>query len=238
MVETQKSAGAVIIGDEILSGRTKDTNLNTIALFCEEIGIALKEGRVVADDEAAIVAAVNALRARYDYVFTTGGIGPTHDDITAECIAKAFGVLLIHHPEAMAQLKEQLGDRFNESRARMARTPEGAVLIDNPVSVGPGFMTGNVITMAGIPRVMAAMLESARPLLVGGPKVLTEVIFTSVPEGDLAAPLGEIQERFPDVSIGSYPGYRDGRIANRLVLRSIDAARLAEATRAVRAIAQ
>ncbi len=232
----QKTAGAIIIGDEILSGRTKDTNLNTIALYCEDCGVALKEARTVGDTEAAIIEAVNALRARYDYVFTTGGIGPTHDDITAECIAKAFGVPLIHHPDAMAQLKAQLGANFNEARARMARAPQGAVLIDNPVSVGPGFMTGNVITMAGIPRVMTAMLESARPFIVGGPKVLSEVIFTSVPEGDLAEPLGAIQKRFPEVSIGSYPGYRDGRITNRLVLRSTDAALLAEAKAAVEAI--
>ena len=237
MTNTEKTAGAVIIGDEILSGRTKDTNLNTIALYCEGVGLALKEARTVGDTEPAIIEAVNALRSRYDYVFTTGGIGPTHDDITAESIAKAFGVPLIYHPEALAQLKQQLGERFNESRARMARTPEGAVLIDNPVSVGPGFMTGNVITMAGIPRVMAAMLESARPFITGGPKVLTEVIQTSVPEGEIAAPLGEIQKRFPTVSIGSYPGMRDGGIANRIVLRSTDAALLAEAKIAVQAIA-
>jgi molybdenum cofactor synthesis domain-containing protein len=219
----RKTAAVLIIGNEILSGRTKDTNLNTIALFCEGLGIELKEGRVVADEEDSIIAAVNALRSAYSYVFTTGGIGPTHDDITADCVAKAVGRPLEFNAEAMELLSRTYGaERFNDARKRMARAPVGATLIDNPVSTAPGFMTENVIVMAGIPRVVEGMLESVRPLLTGGPRILTETIATTIPEGDLAEPLAEIQKRFPEVSIGSYPGMRDGRPFNRLVLRSVD----------------
>ena len=238
MTDSIKTAGICIIGNEILSGRTKDTNLGTIAVFCEGLGIQVKEGRTVADEEGAIVEAVNALRARYDYVFTTGGIGPTHDDITADAIAKAFGVPLLHHPGAMALLAKHYGpERFNEARQRMARAPQGAELIDNPVSVAPGFMMENVIVMAGIPVVMTSMLESVRPRLVGGPKMLTEVVICTLPEGDIAAPLEAIQKRYPTVSIGSYPSFAGGKPLLRIVLRSTDATALSKAKTDTNAIA-
>lgn len=230
--ETAPTAAVLIIGNEILSGRTQDTNLSFIATFLGGIGVRLREARVVPDVEAEIVAAVNALRARHTYVFTTGGIGPTHDDITAECVAKAFGVPLVQNPEARRRLEAhyQGTGMLNAARLRMANTPEGAVLIDNPVSSAPGFQIGNVFVMAGVPAIMQAMLGGLRNRLVGGPPVLARTVLCGVPEGTLADGLGAIQAKYgAAVDIGSYPAFRQGRISTSLVLRGTDAALLDKA---------
>jgi molybdopterin-biosynthesis enzyme MoeA-like protein len=230
------TAGLLVIGDEILSGRTKDVNIAATASFCTDLAIDLTEVRVVADVEDDIVAAVNALRSRYTYVFTTGGIGPTHDDITADSIAKAFGVGISIHPEARAMLEARWKDRgieANESRLRMARIPEGATLIVNAVSAAPGFKIGNVHVMAGVPLIMRSMLEAVAPTLQGGRKVLSKTIRAGVGEGHIGAPLGELQAQFPDVKMGSYPQMGDGTVMTELVLRSPDETRLAEAAKAV-----
>lgn len=232
--EETVTAAVLVVGDEILSGRTKDTNSGYIADYLNGIGIALREVRVVPDDEAAIVDAVNALRARYTYVFTTGGIGPTHDDITADAVAKAFGVKLEYHPTAVALLREYLGpDRLNEARLRMARVPEGGTLIDNPISRAPGFMIGNVIVMAGIPRIMQVMLDAVAPRLKKGRLMLTRAVRVEHPEGDVAAVLGKLQQQFPDVSMGSYPFFDKGTLGTHVVLRSADAGRLETALAAL-----
>lgn len=233
------TAGLLVIGDEILSGRTKDVNIGATADFCTDLGIDLKEVRVVSDDTDAIVEAVNALRARYTYVFTTGGIGPTHDDITADAIAKAFGVALPINPEARAMLEarwKQTGTEVNEARLRMARIPEGASLIVNSVSAAPGFRIGNVHVMAGVPVIMRAMLEALVPTLKGGKKVLSVTVKAAVGEGTLGGPLGALQEQYPDVKMGSYPQMGKDRVMTELVLRSSDPARLEEAAGKVRAM--
>ncbi|WP_119679575.1 competence/damage-inducible protein A [Indioceanicola profundi] len=232
------TAALLIIGNEILSGRTQDANLIFIAKYLGGIGVRLREVRVVPDDEAEIVAAVNALRARYTYLFTTGGIGPTHDDITSECIAKAFGVPLIQHPEARRRLEAHYADSglLNEARLRMANTPKGAVLIDNPVSTAPGFQIGNVFVMAGVPSIMQAMLTGLGDRLAGGPPVLSRTVVCAVPEGTLAAGLGAVQAEFPDVDIGSYPAFRLGQISTSLVLRGTDPVRLDAAAERVAAL--
>ena len=207
MTENSRITGAVlVIGDEILSGRTQDTNVATIARFLAPYGIDLVEVRFVPDVEAEIVAAVNALRARYTYVFTTGGIGPTHDDITADSIGAAFGLPVNHHPEALALLAARYkpGD-FNERRQRMARTPDGATLIKNPVSTAPGFQIANVFVMAGVPKIMQAMLEDVGPRLKKGLPVIVRNLTLRLPEGKIAQSLAEVQAAHPDVSIGSYP---------------------------------
>ena len=203
---TPPTAAVLVIGDEILSGRTQDTNLATIARFLAPFGIDLAEARFVPDVEAEIVAAVNALRARYTYVITTGGIGPTHDDITADAIGAAFGVPVEHHPEAMALLaaRYQPGE-FNERRQRMARIPKGGTLIKNPVSVAPGFQIGNVFVLAGVPKIMQAMLEDVAPRLTRGVPVTTRSVTVALAEGAIAEPLAAIQAAHPAVSIGSYP---------------------------------
>ncbi|NWG46759.1 MAG: competence/damage-inducible protein A [Alphaproteobacteria bacterium] len=229
-VTNRTDAAVLLIGDELLAGRTRDSNLAHIAVALGEIGIPVREARIVADSEAEIVEALDALRGRYAFVFTTGGIGPTHDDITADCVAKAFGVRLVEHPEALARLEAHYGpERFNAARRRMARVPEGAELIDNPVSVAPGFRVGNVFVMAGIPVVMQAMLESVKGSLPGGPAIATHVVLAAGPEGDLAAPLGAIQARYPELAIGSYPSLSGGRIVTRLVARGADASAVAAA---------
>jgi len=231
------TAAVLVIGDEILSGRTKDKNIGYIADYLTAIGIDLKEVRVVCDDENAIVDAINALRARYAYVFTTGGIGPTHDDITADCIAKAFGVALPHHPEAVAILKERLaktGGELNDARMRMARIPEGAALVANKVSGAPGFWIGNVITMAGIPTVMQAMLDEVAPKLKTGTKLVSETIRADAKEGDVGTELSVIAKAHPDTIIGSYPFFDDKLGPNtNIVVRSRDAGKLAQAKAAV-----
>ena len=227
------TAAILVIGDEILSGRTKDKNIGYIAEHCTNIGIQVKEVRVVPDDEAEIVSAVNALRARYGYVFTTGGIGPTHDDITADCIAKAFGVGIDHHPQVKTLLIENFkrrGLEATEARLRMARIPDTAELVENRVSVAPGFKIGNVIVMAGIPQVMQVMLDSVTPRLKTGKKMLSVAIELMRGEGEIAELFGEVQKEFPDVSMGSYPFNREARVfGTHLVLRSTDPARLAAA---------
>ncbi len=231
------TAALVVIGDEILSGRTKDVNIGAVADFCTELGIELSEVRVVPDVEGEIIAAVNAVRSRYTYVFTTGGIGPTHDDITADAIAKAFGVSLPINAEARGLLEarwKQMGTEVNEARLRMARIPEGASLIVNSVSAAPGFRIGNVHVMAGVPKIMLAMLEAIAPTLQGGRKVKSVTIKCRVGEGTIGGPLGRIQAEFPDVKMGSYPQMGQTAVMTELVLRSSDEARLAEAAGRVR----
>lgn len=233
---TSVTAALLVIGDEILSGRTKDKNIGFIAEYLTALGIDLKEVRVVSDDEAAIVEAVNALRARNTYLFTTGGIGPTHDDITADCIAKAFGVGIDHDPRAVAMLRERYTnpDDLNEARLRMARIPFGADLVENKISKAPGFMLGNVIVMAGVPAIMQAMLEAVTPKLAQG-RVIASVSIDSggLPEGLYASGLGEIQKSHVGVIIGSYPHFDGQRFINQIVLRSRDDAALHAAKMAV-----
>jgi molybdenum cofactor synthesis domain-containing protein len=225
------TAAVLVIGDEILSGRTKDRNIGYIADYLTANGIDLREVRVVADDAAAIVDAVNALRAKYTYVFTTGGIGPTHDDITADCVAEAFGVSLEFHPDAIAVIKQRLaktGGELNEARLRMARIPRGAELVANKVSGAPGFWIGNVITMAGIPAVMQAMLDEVAPKLKTGTKLLSETIRADAKEGDVGTELGAIAKAHPETIIGSYPFIDEKQGPNtNIVVRSRDAEKLA-----------
>jgi molybdenum cofactor synthesis domain-containing protein len=226
------TAALLVIGDEILSGRTKDKNIGYIADHLTAIGIQLKEVRVVPDVEAEIIAAVNVLRARFNYLFTTGGIGPTHDDITADSIAKAFGVGIDVDERALTPMKayfERRGVELTPARMRMARIPFGAELVENSISIAPGFMLGNVIVMAGIPSIMQVMLDAATKFLKTGKKMLSTAIEMHRPEGEIATLFGEHQQRYPDVSMGSYPFQRDGKPGTHLVLRSTDAARLAEA---------
>jgi molybdenum cofactor synthesis domain-containing protein len=231
------TAAILVIGDEILSGRTKDKNIGYIAEYLTNIGIDLKQVRVVPDDEADVVEALNALRARFTYVFTTGGIGPTHDDITADCVAKAFGVSIDHDPRAIAMLQEryQPGD-LNESRLRMARIPAGADLIENPISRAPGFRIGNVIVMAGVPTIMQAMLDNAAPGLATGTRMIAESIDANgLPEGIYAKVLGEIALAHTGVSIGSYPSFVNGGFRNQIVVRGKDQAAVTVAVAAISA---
>jgi len=225
------TAAVLVIGDEILSGRTKDRNIGYIADYLTAIGIDLREVRVVADDAAAIVDALNALRAKYTYVFTTGGIGPTHDDITADCVAEAFGVALEFHSDAIAIIKERLaktGGELNQARLRMARIPRGAELVANKVSGAPGFWIGNVITMAGIPAVMQTMLDEVAPKLKTGTKLLSETIRADAKEGDVGTELGVIAKAHPETIIGSYPFIDEKQGPNtNIVVRSRDAGKLA-----------
>ncbi|MCG7505202.1 competence/damage-inducible protein A [Mesorhizobium retamae] len=217
------TAAMIVIGDEILSGRTKDKNIGHLADMMTAIGIDLKEVRVVPDEEDEIVDAVNALRARYTYVFTTGGIGPTHDDITADSIAKAFGVPCEYDAKALALLAasyEQRGIEFNDARKRMARMPRGAEHIDNPVSVAPGFRIGNVHVMAGVPSIFQAMLDNVVPTLKTGTKLLSATVQCPYGEGRIGGPLAEIQKAHPDTIIGSYPKYADGAFWTELVVRA------------------
>ena len=240
MTASQPTAAVLLIGDEILSGRTKDKNLGFLADYLTALGIDLKEARVVSDVEEEIVAALNALRARYTYVFTTGGIGPTHDDITADAVAKAFGVEIDHDPQAVEILLayfREMGREPNEARMRMARIPKGATLIDNPVSKAPGFQMGNVFVMAGVPKIMNAMMDDvAKRLTRGVPMQMRQIEFRGG-EGDAARPLGEIQKAFPAVVIGSYPFQAADGFATNLVLRSRDPEALEQAFDAVRAMA-
>jgi molybdenum cofactor synthesis domain-containing protein len=234
------TAGLLVIGDEILSGRTKDKNIGFTAEYLTTIGIDLKEVRVVPDEEPEIVAALNAMRARYTYVFTTGGIGPTHDDITADAIAKAFGVSIDYHPRAVEILRVRLaetGGVMNEARMRMTRMPAGAELVLNKISAAPGFRIDNVIVMAGIPAVMQAMLEYVTPQLKTGAKMLSETVRADCREGDIGTELGAIAKAHPDVIIGSYPFMDENRSANaHVVMRSRDPQRLATVKAAVEAM--
>ncbi len=226
------TAAVVLIGNEILSGRTQDANLAYIALHLNEAGVRVTEARVVADVEADIVEAVNACRARHAYVFTTGGIGPTHDDITSAAVAKAFGVELILHPEAIARLERHYpAGKLNDARKRMAMVPAGAGLIDNPISAAPGFRMDNVFVLAGVPVIMRAMLDGLIHSLSGGAPMRSRTFRTNLPEGTMAADLGALQDAFPDVEIGSYPSFgRPGEQGVRIVLRATDVARLAAAS--------
>jgi molybdenum cofactor synthesis domain-containing protein len=227
MPEEEVTAALLVIGDEILSGRTKDRNIGFVADHCSQIGIRLKEVRIVADDEAAIIAAVNELRRVYTYVFTTGGIGPTHDDITADSVARAFGVPIDIDPRAVALLRERYAEAdLTPVRLRMARIPEGAELIENSVSKAPGFKIGNVIVMAGVPAIMEAMLFAVTPRLKTGAKMLADSVCVNAPEGQVAALLADCQRTFPDVAMGSYPFFADGRPGTNLVLRSTEEGRL------------
>jgi molybdenum cofactor synthesis domain-containing protein len=226
------SAAMLVIGDEILSGRTQDTNTNHLAVSLTNAAIDLKEVRVVSDDQAQIVAAVNELRARWDNVFTSGGIGPTHDDITADAMAVAFGVGISVRDDARAILQtrsDMLGIELNEARLRMARIPDGAVLIDNPVSGAPGFSIENVHVMAGVPAIFKAMVATVLPTLTGGMPVISKTVRLDMPEGEIAAPLGELAKRFSEVSMGSYPFVLAGRFGTNIVLRSSDTDLLAAA---------
>lgn len=232
------TAAILVIGDEILSGRTKDRNIGYIAEYLTAIGIDVREVRVVPDVEEEIVGAVNALRVRYTYLFTTGGIGPTHDDITADCVAKAFGVSIDVDPRARAMLLEHIKlEDLNEARLRMARIPAGAELVPNPVSKAPGFWIGNVIVMAGVPTIMQAMLDQVAPKLNTGVRMLSETVRADAREGDVGGPLGEIARRHPEVSIGSYPFMtEEGKPNTNLVVRSRDPEKLAAALAEVQAM--
>ena len=226
---TNPTAAMLVIGDEILSGRTRDSNLHYLAGELTKTGIALGEARVVADDHATIIRAVNDLRVQYDHVFTSGGIGPTHDDITADAIAAAFGAAITHRADAMALLVAHYtrsGLPFNDARQRMARIPDGAVLIDNPVSIAPGFSLQNVHVMAGVPNIFQAMLASVLPNLTGGAPLLSQSLRVMRGEGDIAGPLGDLAAQFPDLSMGSYPFNVNGAMGTNLVVRGTDAARI------------
>ncbi len=223
------TAAMLVIGDEILSGRTKDSNTNYLACELTKAGIDLKEARVVSDDRDAIVGAVRALSEAYDSVFTSGGIGPTHDDITADCIAEAFGASIDVREDARALLAahyKRTGGELNEARLRMARIPDGAELIDNPVSTAPGFKLGNVHVMAGVPSVFHAMVASVLPTLTGGQPLLSQTLRIDRGEGDIAGPLAKLAEAYPDLSIGSYPFQQNGAFGSNVVVRGSDGARV------------
>lgn len=230
------TAAMIVIGDEILSGRTRDTNTQYLAIQLTEIGIDLREVRVVADRPDEIVAAVNALRSKFTYVFTSGGIGPTHDDITSDCIAKAFNVPIAVREDArtiLATNYENPETDLNEARLRMARIPEGATLIDNPISKAPGYRIGNVHVMAGVPYIFEAMLAGVIPTLTGGKPLLSTSIRLDRREGDIAERLGQIAENHPTVTIGSYPFVRDGAFGTNIVIRSQDKEALQDAAKDV-----
>jgi molybdenum cofactor synthesis domain-containing protein len=231
------TAGILVIGDEILSGRTKDKNIGFIAEYLTNIGIDLMEARVVADEEAEIVAALDALRHRYTYVFTTGGIGPTHDDITADSVAKAFGVGIDYHPEVVARFRErfQAPGELSEARLRMARIPDGAELIQSATILAPGFKIGNVIVMAGVPSIMQAMMDIVAPKLKSGARMLSETVRANAREGDIGGPLREIALAHPETAIGSYPFIDDDKKPNtNLVVRSRYADKLDAAMAAIK----
>ncbi len=238
--KTPVTAAVLLIGDELLSGRTRDQNLVHIADLMTRMGIDVREARIVPDIEEEIAAALNALRARYTYVFTTGGIGPTHDDITADAVARAFGVKIGVNKEALALLRERYGERdINAARMRMARMPEGATLVHNEVSAAPGFRIANVIVMAGVPAIMQAMLDAVAPELEGGVPMLSRSVRTNALEGDLGTPLGAIQKEFAhEINIGSYPFYEQGNFGTNIVVRGRDDALLDKAEAAVKALAR
>lgn len=229
---TNPTAAMLVIGDEILSGRTRDSNMHHLAGVLSDKGLPLREVRVVPDDHAAIVAAVRALAAGHDHLFTSGGIGPTHDDITADAVAEAMGAPIGHRADAMALLSAYYAGRgldFNEARQRMARIPEGAVLIDNPVSIAPGFSLGNVHVMAGVPAIFQAMVASVLPRLTGGPPLQSRSLRLMQGEGDIASAFAAIAAGFPDLSMGSYPFIQDGAHGTNLVIRGTDAGQLDQA---------
>ncbi|MCR5879215.1 competence/damage-inducible protein A [Phenylobacterium sp. J367] len=230
MSEDRVTAGVLIIGDEILSGRTQDTNLRDIARYLGVHGVDLAEARTVPDVLEEIVAALDALRTRYDYVITTGGIGPTHDDITADAVAAAFGVELIEHPEILAMMTARWGDELNAARRRMARVPVGGELVKNPVQGPPGFTIGNVFVLAGVPQIMRGMLEDVGPRLKGGAVTVSRTVrVEGSGEGVIAAPLEAVAKAHPDLSLGSYPFFTPEGYGSNLVLRGRDPQALASA---------
>ncbi|MCU0826524.1 MAG: molybdopterin-binding protein [Tabrizicola sp.] len=223
---TNPTAAMLVIGDEILSGRTRDSNMHYLANELTRIGIALREVRIVADVHVEIVAAVRALAGQYTHLFTSGGIGPTHDDITADAVAEAMGAAIGHRADAMALLQahyDRAGLPFNEARQRMARIPDGATLIDNPVSTAPGFTIGNVHVMAGVPNIFQAMVASVLPKLTGGPPLLSQSLRVNRGEGEIATEFGALAAEFPDLSMGSYPFIQNGAHGTNLVIRGTDA---------------
>ena len=230
--KTTVTACLLVIGNEILSGRTQDKNLNFLAKELSEIGIRLMEVRVIPDVRKTIVDTVNECRAKYDYLFTTGGIGPTHDDITSECVAEAFGVPMFLDEEIVELMLSYMrargrGQEMNDARKRMATFPEGAELIRNEVSAAPGYQLGNVFVMAGVPRIMQAMFHELKPRLKGGERMKARAVRVGLPEGTIAEPLGELQKRYPDIDMGSYPAMRKlGGFAVSVVLRGTDQAEL------------
>jgi molybdenum cofactor synthesis domain-containing protein len=229
---TNPTAAILVIGDEILSGRTRDSNMHYLAGELTRIGITLHEARVVPDIHTEIVAAVRALSAKYTHVFTSGGIGPTHDDITAEAVAEAMGAAIGLRADAMALLQahyDRAGLPFNDARQRMARIPVGAALIDNPVSTAPGFTIGNVHVMAGVPKIFEAMVASVLPKLTGGPPLLSQTLRVERGEGEIAADFGALAAEYPDLSMGSYPFIQNGAHGTNLVIRGTDPAQLDQA---------
>ena len=232
MAATNPTACLLVIGNEVLSGRTQDANIRFLATGLGELGIPLREVRVIPDVPQTIIDTVNEVRAKFDYVFTTGGIGPTHDDITSECIAAAFGVPWEPHPVAWARMERSYPPGgFNAARQRMATMPRGATLIDNALSVAPGFQIGNVYVMAGVPRVMQSMFEWLAPRLQGGPKIQSRAVHAiGLPEGVIAEGLGGIQAKYPQIDLGSYPFYRPTGNGVALVAKGTDVAALEAAT--------
>ncbi len=236
------TACILIIGNEVLSGRTQDVNVKFLATRLGELGIPVREVRIIPDVAETIIGTVNEVRARFDHVFTTGGIGPTHDDITSECVAAAFGVPWEPHPEAWARMDRHYAPgEFNAARQRMATMPRGASLIENAISIAPGFTIGNVHVMAGVPRIMQAMFDSLAPTLAGGAPVLSRAVHTArVPEGRIAEGLAAIQARHPDLDLGSYPYYRKDASGVAIVAKGTDAAAaeaaIAEVTALMRAL--
>ncbi len=240
MSQDRVTAAVLIIGDEILSGRTQDTNLNAIARYLGVHGVEVAEARVVGDVEEEIVATVNHLRERYDYLITTGGIGPTHDDITADCVALAFGVPLYEHPEIIAMMESRWQGELNAARRRMARVPEGGSLVKNPVQGPPGFQIGNVFVLAGVPSIMRGMLEDVGPRLKGGAVTISRTLrVDGSGEGVIAAPLAAVAKAHPTLSLGSYPFFSNEGYGSNLVVRGRDldelAATLVELEAALRA---
>jgi molybdenum cofactor synthesis domain-containing protein len=237
MSQKHITAAILVIGDEILSGRTKDKNIGYIADYLTNIGIDLREVRIVPDVMDEIVEALNALRARYSYVFTTGGIGPTHDDITADAVAQAFGVELYEDERIIAAMLERIKpEDLNEARRRMARVPKGGDLVPNPVNKIPGFRIGNVITMAGVPMIMQAMLDSVAPTLETGVKLTMHAIDAGLPEGQYATPLADIAKAHETLSIGSYPSYVDGAFRNQIIVRGREPQQVATAAEEIEAM--
>lgn len=231
------TAAMLVIGDEILSGRTRDANMHHLAGQLTEAGIDLKEVRVVSDDRDAIISAIQALADGFDHVFTSGGIGPTHDDITADCIAAAFGVGIDVRDDARALLQahyDRAGQELNQARLRMARIPDGAELIDNPVSTAPGFRCENVYVMAGVPKIFEAMVQSVLPSLTGGAPFLSRTLRVEKGEGDIAAPLGAFANDFAELSVGCYPFQKDGIYGANIVIRGQDEAQLDNAFEALK----
>ena len=226
-MKSEISAGVIIIGNEILSGRTQDSNLSFIGKRLESLGIYLVEACVIPDNKKTIIDTVNKYRANYDYVFTTGGIGPTHDDITALSLANAFGIKLEQNTDAVTRLKNYYEPgRINDARLKMAQIPQGAKLIDNPISGAPGFQLDNVFVLAGVPTIMEAMFDGIIDRLIGGDPILTASIATNIGESMLAQGLGELQDKFPAISIGSYPYFKRGKLGVNIVMRSTNSNKL------------